>query len=173
MFLAVVGLAVIVATIGGATAVSFSSGTVARDASVPVADDTNAVVDLAIVNEVQSGNNNQEFGTVTNRFDSTATFTVEIIGQNAKENVDFSSTGTDTLTVSLDPGESVTLFVDVDRGAHTDVNTVDFVVSGGTDDGNITVRLDERVGPEVVNPGGGGNGGNDNPGNGNGNNDNP
>jgi len=91
-----------------------------------------------------------------NHLGSSATLTVEITTEDAKDNVTFVSTSSVTVsgdgttaTVDLNNDNSITLLVDVDSNVSSSVDTVDFVVSGGANDGRVSVDINEQTGPTV------------------------
>jgi len=49
----------------------------------------------------------------------------------------------------LNNDNSITLLVDVDSNVSSSVDTVDFVVSGGANDGRVSVDINEQTGPTV------------------------
>lgn len=149
----------IVFAVGGMwSSVSFthSDSTRAGNVSVVGAEDPNAVVGIIPATSIDTGSDNQDFTTLHNHLGSSATLTVEITTEDAKDNVTFVSTSSVTVsgdgttaTVDLNNDNSITLLVDVDSNVSSSVDTVDFVVSGGANDGRVSVDINEQTGPTV------------------------
>jgi cytoskeletal protein CcmA (bactofilin family) len=121
-----------------ASSQAFSALSGDRGADVTVVDDPVAYLGLDAADSLEAGQRT-ELATVTNHLRTAATITVTLLSGNGEM---FASgdvaPGTDQVTVSLDPGESVS--IDLNASA---VGTIDYRVVGTTS--ATTVRLERSV----------------------------
>lgn len=157
-YVALAGLVVLVSVAGAWSSYADTQSEVARSSDVPVVaiDDPDAALGVDATASIQENSTQETFATVSNRFDSSATVTVQLtpaasdhVAFVSSPSVSVSSDGS-VATVSLAASSSADLFVDVDAGASDSLTTADFEVSGGPDDGTISVSLAEQTGPDVV-----------------------
>ncbi|WP_238478732.1 hypothetical protein [Natranaeroarchaeum sulfidigenes] len=121
-------------------------------------DDPAALVGLDIADEVESNSLN-ELLTVTNNFNNTFDFTIELTGDASKEDFNLVINGEEEgnfATVAVDPGseESQQINIDIDGGGHNEADEISFDVDVSGQNGE-SVSL-SRDGIGVTNPGPGG-----------------
>lgn len=107
---ALVVAALLAVTMVVAPASTYTTGAVDRGSAIDVADDSNAVVGVTTPSPTQGDKFSGELATVSNRFDTTRTFTVTLApaDQRKYDLVAGAQTG-DSVTLSLRQGEQNTI----------------------------------------------------------------
>lgn len=123
--LAVSALAVLVLA-GGVSADSILTLERGSQADV-VADDDGGVLSIDAESEVRANESNQQLVVLTNPTDKQQSISVTL---STGTDWQFNSTGTRSYSVSLSPGDSITLYVDVGEGAST--GTKQYSIDSGT-----------------------------------------
>jgi len=132
---------------------TFGFSTIAGDRGVNVqsAQDSDALVELDIEDEVSSNSDNELLFTVNNTFDTDLTVDTELTG-DAQDDDDISLVDD---SVSVNPGQSEEVAVAIDE-PNPDTEEITFTITAETTSG-VVVTLD-RGDVTVTNPGGGGGG---------------
>jgi hypothetical protein len=148
-------LFVLLLSFGTLQSVGYSSSTIDRPSNGGVVSDTNsdAILQIDTVSQIES-NSTSQFATVSNSIDRSVSVSIEL-SSDAQSVVSFQSSadvstvdGGDIAEFDLQPGDSVTLYVEVDEGASSEINTADFSASGDSE--TMSFELNERTGPDVV-----------------------
>jgi hypothetical protein len=106
---------------------AFTVGTVNRVSDIGTSVDVNGILGLQIEDSVTKGFE-QLLVTLTNNSTVSLDYTLTLLGET-QNNVVFSTTGTESDTVTLDPTKSVSIRVDVDNG-NLSSTTLTFRVEG-------------------------------------------
>lgn len=129
-----------------------------RDAGIKTVDENtnDAVVEIIPDGTIFDNSTNQDYVSITNRFDESATFTLTFADTTTESSLDFESStdvsvsgNGDIATISLNSEEQETVSVTVAANASQDINTADFTLEGSTASNSVSVSYSEFIGPEV------------------------
>lgn len=139
----------------GAEAMTTSDLTRTTEVQLVQPDTNDAVVRISPTPSITANTSNQEFATITNQQQSTVDYTITL-SPDVAEHVSFRSTlatsvspDRQTASVTLDSGEAVILFVDVDSNAAQNLNTASFQISGDSSGSGPALSI-TNDGPNVV-----------------------
>jgi hypothetical protein len=139
----------------GAEAMTTSDLTRTTEVKLVQTDADNAIVHISPATSIYANTTNQELATITNHQQSMVDYTITLPPDVANY-VSFRSTLStsvtpdgDTVSVTLDSGETAVLFVDVDPSATHNLDTAAFRVAGDSSGGGPTLSV-TNDGPNVV-----------------------